>query len=78
MKLRKYTQGVTIFIEPQMYCEVKKVSDEAQVSLSEIFRQMITEYPDETIYGDAFRLAHTTQMRATIGAIRLHDAGMLA
>ena len=44
MKLRKYTQGVTIFIEPQMYCEVKKVSDEAQVSLSEIFRQMITEY----------------------------------
>jgi len=44
MKLRKYTQGVTIFTTPEMYCEVKKVSDEKQVSLSELFREMITEY----------------------------------
>ncbi len=44
MKLRKYTQGVTIFTTPEMYCEVKKVSDETQVSLSELFREMITEY----------------------------------
>lgn len=44
MKLRKYTQGVTIFTTPEMYEEVKKVSDAKQVSLSEIFRQMITEY----------------------------------
>ncbi len=44
MKLRKYTQGVTIFTTPEMYEEVKKVSDAEQVSLSEIFRQMITEY----------------------------------
>jgi len=44
MKLRKYTQGVTIFTTPEMYCEVKKVSDAEQVSLSEIFRQMIAEY----------------------------------
>jgi len=44
MKLRKYTQGVTIFTTPEMYQEVKKVSDAEQVSLSEIFRQMITEY----------------------------------
>ena len=33
--------------------------------------QLITEYPDETIYGDAFRLAHTTQMRATLAAVTL-------
>ncbi len=28
--------------------------------------QLITEFPDETVYGDAFRLAHTTQMRAVV------------
>lgn len=39
--------------------------------------QLITEYPDETIYGDAFRLAHTTQMRATLGAVRLLREGYL-
>ena len=33
--------------------------------------QLITEFPDETIYGDAFRLAHTTQMRATLAAVAL-------
>ena len=44
MKLRKYTQGITLFVEPQMYHEVKQVSDTEQVSLSEIFRQMIAEY----------------------------------
>ena len=32
---------------------------------------LITEYPDETIYDDAFRLAHTTQMRATLAAVAL-------
>ena len=39
--------------------------------------QLITEYPDETIYGDAFRLAHTTQLRATLGAVRLLREGCL-
>ena len=44
MKLRKYTQGVTFFTTPEMYQEVKKVSDETLVSLSELFREMISEY----------------------------------
>ena len=44
MKLRKYTQGVTIFTTPKMYQEVKKVSDAKQLSLSELSRIMITEY----------------------------------
>lgn len=39
--------------------------------------QLITEYPDETIYGDAFRLAHETQMRATLEAVRLLREGYL-
>ena len=39
--------------------------------------QLITEYPDETIYGDAFRLAHTTQMRTVLEAAALVREGML-
>jgi hypothetical protein len=38
---------------------------------------LITEYPDETIYGDAFRLAHTTQMRTTLAAVELYRAGLV-
>lgn len=30
---------------------------------------LITEYPDETVYGDAFRLAHTTQMETVLHAV---------
>ncbi len=33
--------------------------------------QLITEYPDETIYGDAFRLAQRTQMRTALKAVAL-------
>ena len=33
--------------------------------------QLITEYPDETIYGDAFRLAHRTQLRTALKAVEL-------
>lgn len=40
--------------------------------------QLITEFPDETIYGDAFRLAHTTQMQTVLHAAELVlDHGML-
>ena len=39
--------------------------------------QIITEYPDETIYGDAFQLAHTTQMRTVLHAVELLKAGVL-
>ncbi len=39
--------------------------------------QIITEYPDETIYGGAFRLGHTTQFRTVMETVRLLNAGML-
>jgi hypothetical protein len=39
--------------------------------------QLITEYPDETIYGGAFRLGATTQFRTVMEAVRLLNAGML-
>jgi hypothetical protein len=37
---------------------------------------LITEYPDETIYGDAFRLAHTTQMRTVLETADLYFNGL--
>lgn len=46
MKLRKYTQGISIFTTQEMYQEVKRVSDEMQISLSELFREMINQYLD--------------------------------
>jgi hypothetical protein len=39
---------------------------------------LVTEFPDETIYGDAFRLAHTTQMLTVLHAADLLlDDGLL-
>ena len=38
---------------------------------------LITEYPDETVYGDAFRLAHDVQMAAVLAAAALLHAGAL-
>jgi hypothetical protein len=40
---------------------------------------LVTEFPDETIYGEAFRLAHTTQMLTVLHAADLLlDDGLLA
>lgn len=38
---------------------------------------LITEYPDETIYDGAFRLAHTTQTRTVLEAVALLRQGVL-
>jgi len=62
MKVRRYTQGVTVFMEPKMYEAVKLTSDERGISLSEIFREMVTEYlirrngvqPEKKIENDRF------------------------
>lgn len=51
MKLRKYTQGITIFTTPEMYHEAKRMSDRMEISLSELFREMITEYLDHRNVG---------------------------
>jgi len=31
---------------------------------------LITEFPDETVYGEAFRFAHTVQMQTVLGAVQ--------
>ncbi len=40
--------------------------------------QLVTEYPDETIEGDAFRLAHETQMRTVLAAVDAIDGPLAA
>ncbi len=35
---------------------------------------VITEFPDETIYGELFVLAHTVQMHAVLAAEEIHTA----
>ena len=52
MKLRKYTQGITIFTTPDMYHQVKQLSDRMEISLSELFREMIMEYLDHRCVGE--------------------------
>jgi predicted CopG family antitoxin len=44
MKTKKYTHGVTFFIDLEMYEYLKKISDEKQVSLSEFLRGIIDRY----------------------------------
>lgn len=44
MKQRKFTQGMTMFTTPEMFQLMKRLSDERNISLSELFREMITEY----------------------------------
>ena len=38
---------------------------------------LVSEFPDETVRGAAFRLAHTTQMRTVLAAARLYWDGLL-
>ncbi|HNQ98834.1 MAG TPA: hypothetical protein PKN52_02465, partial [Trueperaceae bacterium] len=38
--------------------------------------QLITEYPDETVHGAAFRLAHEVQYRVAVGAARAWPAAL--
>jgi hypothetical protein len=38
---------------------------------------LITEYPDETIYDDAFRLGHSVQCATVLEAVALYQSGML-
>ena len=52
MKLRRYTQGITIFTTPEMYHDVKRLSDRMEISLSELFREMIMEYLDHKPIGE--------------------------
>ena len=48
MKRKRFTQDITIFVEPEMYQAVKQESDELEISLSEMVRIMVIMYFDDT------------------------------
>ena len=44
MKKKKYLQGVTFFVGTEMYGEMKRISDEREISLSEFLRELISNH----------------------------------
>ena len=49
MKKKKYQQGITFFVSPEMYSTMKKISDEREISLSELLRELIEAYIESRI-----------------------------
>ena len=44
MKKRLYTQGITFFTTTEMYDEIKKITVEKEVALSELLRNLVDQY----------------------------------
>jgi len=44
MKKKKYMQGITFFVEPDMYEAIKKISDQREISLSELLRELVENH----------------------------------
>ncbi|MEJ8836200.1 peptidase M14 [Ramlibacter sp. AN1133] len=61
----RHAGGLPFELVHGMACSVSEVerADSAPVTL-------ITEFPDETVHGEAFRFAHTVQMQAVLAAAR--------
>jgi Zinc carboxypeptidase len=65
---RVHAGGLAFPVYHDVPCQVM-ADDTAPVPLA-----VITEFPDETIYGEAFVLAHTVQMHTVLVAEELHAA----
>ncbi len=46
MKIKQFSQGITFFVTSNMYNNLKTISDQKKVALSELLREMITKYLD--------------------------------
>lgn len=44
MKVKKYIQGITFFTTLQMYQTLKDISDQREISLSDLLREIIDSY----------------------------------
>lgn len=44
MRLKKYTHGLTFFITVDMFEALKQMSDEKQMSMSELLREVLEQY----------------------------------
>lgn len=47
MRKRKYTQPISISVSSEIYQAVKRMSDQREISLSELFRDIIKYYFDK-------------------------------
>jgi hypothetical protein len=46
LKIKQFNQGITFFVTATMYNNLKLISDQRRVALSELLREMITKYLD--------------------------------
>jgi hypothetical protein len=44
MKIKQFTQGITFFVTHSMYQDLKTISDQKKVALSELLRQVLAGY----------------------------------
>ena len=44
MRIKRFNQGITFFVTETMYRDLKLISDQNKVALSELLREMITKY----------------------------------
>jgi hypothetical protein len=44
MKKKLFTQGVTFFLTPEMFKALREISDDSQISMSELLRNIIELY----------------------------------
>jgi len=44
MKTKKYVQGVTFFTTPSMYEQIKQLTDDRNIGVSEFIRNLIEKY----------------------------------
>jgi hypothetical protein len=44
MKIKQFTQGITFFVTYSMYQDLKNISDQKKVTLSELLRQALAGY----------------------------------
>jgi hypothetical protein len=43
MKTKRFMVGISLFITPEMYADLKRISDMQEVSLSELVRKYVQE-----------------------------------
>jgi predicted CopG family antitoxin len=44
MKKKKFLQGITFFVTPNMYEEMRQISDQREISLSELLRELVENH----------------------------------
>jgi hypothetical protein len=49
MKQRKFTNGITFFTTQEMFQTLKGISDEKELGLSEVLRNIIEEYCESNL-----------------------------